>query len=544
VIKYIITGILMKNLTLVFCLIFSFQSVAQTIDGSDSLDSTFSETPQLTDQQADEAATFVHQGLKDKAIQEGCDNKTLKGCDGSSARPGLEDQIGKMYAVIFGLGPMLMKGSGGGSSSGGQTSGGTTSGGTTSGGTTTGTSGGTSGTEAGETKKTDYCIYIPIAYEGLSFLLQSSGQKQAQQDSANLDPQLASLVQLKEAHKTRKKTATQQSVVYGVTGACYAAQMFMGQTNTMTIVKMGAAGALSLLYMSKAKKHGKAADMVQAVIDGLPKAGDCNPWTGTACFCSEKTSAKLYPGQYQEVCVLNKGNFNGPLANDGCAVQVAGKISLDATCGCKATNTCLSSKISLGKSSLGLGANFVNDANKGLALLDPSQFDEAKLADFSSAMAAKLSKVPVKNVPDVKLTPAQKALADEMSKVAPASIAALAAASPTGAPPVGGLMGGGTSSALDKLPDSLKKDMKDFEVSGSYRKNGGFSPTSAAAEPGFSIPGLGGPQQPQGGVKVEEYAAKAMNNADVRNSPDVAIFDIISNRYRSSAWKRLDTEGK
>ncbi len=539
----------MKNLILVLCLILSFQSVAQTIDGSDSLDSTFSETTQLTDQQADEAATFVHQGLKDKAIEKGCDNKTLKGCDGSSAKPGLEDQIGKMYALLFGLGPMMMKKSGGGSS-GGESSGGTSSGGTTgtTSGTSSGASGGTTSGQTGETaKKKDYCIYIPMAYEGLSFLIQSSGQKQAQQESANLDPQLASLVQLKEAHKTRKKTATQQSVVYGVTGACYAAMLMMGKVDggPMTFVKMGAAGALSMLFMSKAKKHGKAAEMVQAVIDGLPKAGDCNPWTGTSCFCGEKTSLKLYPGQYQEVCVLNKGNPNGGLANDGCAVQVAGKISLDKSCGCKKTNSCLSSKISFGRSTLGLGANFVNDANKGLALLDPSQFDSAKLADFQSSMAAKLGKVPGQDIGDVKLNPGQKAMADELSKVAPASIANLAAASPSASPPVGGIMGGGTASALDKLPVSLKKDMKDFEVSGGYRGNGGFSPTSASGEQGFSLPGVGGQQEPQGGVQVEEYAAKAMDNADVRNSPDVAIFDIISNRYRSSAWKRLDTtEGK
>jgi hypothetical protein len=102
----------------------------------------------------------------------------------------------------------------------------------------------------------------------------------------------------------------------------------------------------------------------------------------------------------------------------------------------------------------------------------------------------------------------------------------------------------GGASALDKLPDAIKKDMKDFEVSGGYRGNGGFSPTSASGDPGFSLPGMGGQQEAQGGVQVEEYAAKAMENADVRNSPDVAIFDIISNRYRSSAWKRLDTEEK
>ena len=106
-------------------------------------------------------------------------------------------------------------------------------------------------------------------------------------------------------------------------------------------------------------------------------------------------------------------------------------------------------------------------------------------------------------------------------------------------------MSGATSASLNKLPEALKKNLKDFEVTGNYRRNGGYSPTASSAEPGFSIPGFGSPQQPQGGITVEEdFAAKAVSQADVRNTPDTAIFDIISNRYRTSAWKRLDAEEK
>lgn len=522
----------MKNLTFLLCLLLPLQAFSQGIDNNNSLDSTFSETTQLTDQQADEAQTFVHQGLRDKALKEGCKDKLLKDCDPNYPNQmgvllgGIENQIGMFYAMIFGLGGSMF---GGGGSSG-----------------TTATPP-AAPVEGAKTPQKDYCIYIPIAYEAISFAMQMGGQKRAEQDTANLDPQLAALAQLKEAHRTRKKTATMQSAVYGTTTACYGALLMMGpvQGGNMVYVKMGAAAALTALFMMKAKKHGQAANKVQEVIDSLPKAGTCNPWTGTACFCSEKTSAKLYPGQFQEVCVLNKGNFAGGKDNFGCAAQVNGKVTLDANCGCKKTNTCLSSKISFGRSSLGLGANFVNDANKGLQLLDPSQFDEAKLNAFSSNMATKANSIkPKGNIAVPKLNPRQKALADEMSNVAPASVAAMAATMNPASPPVGGLMSGSTASALDRLPPSLKKDMKDFEVSGGYRNSGASSPTSAAAEPGFSIPGMGAPQEPQGGVQIEEFAARAVSQADVRNTPDVAIFDIISNRYRSSAWKRLDTEGK
>ncbi len=529
----------MKILTYLICLSLTLQSFAQSVDNSDSLDSTFSETAQLTDAQNDESQTFIHKGIQEKKIKEGCDNKTLKGCDPSKVGGGLEDMIGKMYVLVFGLGPMLMN-RGGGSSSASTTATPATPAPNTPAPT------GTAPTPAPETPKKqgkDYCIYIPIAYEAISMLTQMGGQKQAQQETANLDPQLAALANLKEAHKTRKKTATQQSVAYGVTTACYAGMLIGGvlQPDPWIIAKMAGAGALTMLYKKKADKHADAAKKVQLVIDSLPKAGDCNPWTGTSCFCAEKTSAKLYPGQFQEVCVLNKGNFEGTLSNFGCAVQVAGKVSLDASCGCKKTNTCLSSKISIGQARLGLGANFINDANKGLQLLDPSQFDEAKLNAFQSSMAGKLAGVNIKGdpIPDVKLNPTQKAAADSLQGLVPPAIANLAAAGAPAGPPSGGLMGGSTASALDKIPAALRKEMKDFEVSGGYNARGGFSPTSASADQGFSIPGMQ-PANPEGGVQVEEYAEKAVSNADVRNAPETAIFDIISNRYRSSAWKRLE----
>ena len=158
-----------------------------------------------------------------------------------------------------------------------------------------------------------------------------------------------------------------------------------------------------------------------------------------------------------------------------------------------------------------------------------------------SSSAIKLSNVKINGdaIPDVKLTPSQKAAADSLQGLVPPAIANLAAAGSPSGPPTGGLMGGSTASALDKIPSALRKEMKDFEVSGGYRGNGGFSPTSAAAESSFSLPGMQ-PANPEGGVQVEEYAEKAINNADVRNAPETAIFDIISNRYRSSAWKRLE----
>jgi hypothetical protein len=38
------------------------------------------------------------------------------------------------------------------------------------------------------------------------------------------------------------------------------------------------------------------------------------------------------------------------------------------------------------------------------------------------------------------------------------------------------------------------------------------------------------------------FAEKAINNADVTNSPDTPIFDIISNRYMRSGMSKLQVQ--
>src|SRR5690606_14286228 len=157
-----------------------------------------------------------------------------------------------------------------------------------------------------------------LLYEGVATVIQGGQQNKAAAESANLnDPQLAALVNLKETHKARKRTSTYQSVVYGATSACYVAQMLLRpvQVDAKYVIKMTAAAGISALYMAKAKKHASAMKKIQKVIDSLPKTGDCNPWTGTACFCKEPTSQTLYPGQYQEVCILNNGIADGPKAD-------------------------------------------------------------------------------------------------------------------------------------------------------------------------------------------------------------------------------------
>ena len=47
-------------------------------------------------------------------------------------------------------------------------------------------------------------------------------------------------------------------------------------------------------------------------------------------------------------------------------------------------------------------------------------------------------------------------------------------------------------------------------------------------------------QESAGGTEIVSFAEAAVSKADVSNTPETPIFDIISNRYRRSGWQKLD----
>ena len=99
--------------------------------------------------------------------------------------------------------------------------------------------------------------------------------------------------------------------------------------------------------------------------------------------------------------------------------------------------------------------------------------------------------------------------------------------------------------ALAKLSPELKKKLA-TAISGNYKTSGGSNSHSSSDEPDFVMPTFGNNEQKneEGGVEVLSFAEQAVSKADVNNNPETPIFEIISNRYMRSAWKKLDTEGK
>lgn len=523
--------------------------------GENTLDKLYGNPGNLTDQEQDAANNFAHQGYRERKMKEACDEKNAD-CSTRAYDKGvlfdngkLEEMIGKGYVLIFG--GLSFIGGGGPSYKSTETAKNTD--GTVIRENVTDASGkiqkGADGQPLTQEKKeekdnTDYCMYAAMGWEMVSMLIQNDMQGNIQQETANIkDIQVRSLVALQKGHEARARTSLMQAVAYTAVFACYGVEMYMGgYSDWKMYAKMAGAGLISALYYVKWKKHLNAIEAVQAVIDSLPPAGDCNPYTGTQCFCSEITSKNMYPAEYHNVCVkkLRPTEIAGEV---GCGAMVNGKMVFDKQCKCRGTKTCFTAKITNFTPNFKLGNNVLSTANEGFDLLNTGEPDPARLEKYSTDARAMALKSFPKNakVPKVKLNPDQDKMAGEMSKFMPSDIAAIAAMAPSGGPPTG--LGIGKTAGLDTLPESAKKKLAEV-IKANYSSGGGgngnFIPKDNS--PGFQMPTFGQQAiEPDNRAEIVSFAEKAVNNADVSNSPDTPIFDIISNRYRRSGWNKVES---
>ncbi len=540
--------------------------------GAQTLDSVFSTATTMTDEEAKRAETWNHEGRKAAIVKENCatENKYFgeAGCDENKIDENgaiikgnlgntLENNLGKLYGVLFGSGFL-------------------TGGGpkvnvaedkkgadgkvikskekielTKADKKTLGKTGEVTDAKGNKVEqKNDYCIYAALGYELVAGMMQMAGQKQDATSAAG-DPQLQALLSLKQAHKTRKRTATYQAAIYTATTACYVARL-TGVLGGGKVVadfnywaKMSAAGVIAAVYIKKASKHKDAERAVERVIASLPKTGDCNPWTGTACFCKEPSSKTLYAPEYEEVCVANGGDNTTPKGQLGCGVLTNGKMTFDQNCECKKTNTCFKASMSAYSPSFSLGANFMNDANKGYTLLSDGSFDQGAFDGYSAGTFAKINKVGSKIVPsaapNLNLNSKQAKLANNLKGLG--ALGTAMAASDDYTPAGGGLMNSGTAS-LAALSPEIKKKLE-AETASAYKQSGpGFDANSNDEEPQIVMPSLGGESKTENGTEIVSFAEQAVSQADVTKAPETPIFDIISHRYRASGWNKLQADEK
>lgn len=504
-----------------------------------SLDDQFSEPTGLTDQQVQDSKDFVHQGVKDRTMKEGCD-KSKGACEGPKDGFQLEEMISAAYAaagLIPGFAKLTKKAEK--PATGGDTKPNSTP--------PAESANGEAGKKAEKDTTTDYCTYVAMGGEMVGKYMQTSFQKKAEESTLNIeDVQIKSLETVRQSHLARRKTSTYQASLYTGVTACYGMMLWKGGAalDWKLMAKMGGSATLATLYGLKIAKHNKAAKSVETVINDMKSSDKCDPWSRTPCFCKEASSKELYPIQYEEVCVLNNGDFDTPKVAMACVTQKGDTYEEDPNCKCKLTNTCVRNLFKGMKSVFNGGTNLLNDANNNLDAVMAGNFDSAAIekANLKNlALANKLMpKLPAKAL-SKKQSSKQESLAKALGEHMPESTARLVSGASRG--DTSSYSGGISDSATNSgLSPELEQKISNVEKPLEYEK-GKSKSQKASAEPEFTMPKFPGfgdeAKDESGGTEVLSFAEQAVSKADVSNAPETPIFDIISNRYRRS-WEKFE----
>jgi hypothetical protein len=530
-----------------------------------TLNESFESTSRpLTDAEQQQANNYYHGGRAQKILEEECaklgqkfNAQTGMGCTDESGRPGqvlkgmlggmIEEILPKLYGI---MGTAAMAG-GGSKIVFGQPD-------AQAGATPTTPSPGANPapqteaqatTETDKPDKQDYCIYIPMAGEAISLGMQTFANQNAQQATAQAssaaDAQKESLYAVARIHDTRAKTATMQGGVYAATSACYVAYIAMGAAVDWKMgLKIGAATLMSGIFFKKAGNHKNYAKGIREVANKLPGSGDCNPFTQTNCFCSEPSSQKSDFANWQKVCIAPELAANSTSTKTGipCAtITSQGTAQLDASCTCKRNNTCLNGTFSAGMGSIGFGGVDIADPLRLLNEMN-GQLDDANVTALGAQLNARsrriLDTTDFSGAPAASLDKKKTELAREMNKMGmPARLAALAANSANAPLPASVTGTGGLASIDSAMPASTRRSGVSYNYSGSGGSSSGRRNNEPAA---FKNPLA--KQQRTNGVQIETFAEQAMAQAEITKDSSVGIFDIISNRYRRSAWSRFEMD--
>lgn len=406
--------------------------------------------------------------------------------------------------------------------------------------------GGQASTDTDANKKPDYCIYIPMGGEVIASGMQIMGQRSAEQAAkANqADAQKESMYAVARTHDTRSQSANLQGGIYAATAACYIAYVAKGAVIDWKMgLKIGAAGLMSAIFFKKASNHKKYANGIRDVANKLPGAGDCNPHTQTNCFCSEPTSQRADFANWQKVCVVPElANRGGPTSTPvPCSQITNGQASLDAECTCKRNNTCLNGTFASSMGTIGFGGVDIADP---LRMLNETNgaFNDANVSALGAQLNAKskrlLDGASIGDIPSVSLDNKKREIAREINKLGmPARLAALTANQNNAALPASA-----TGVGLSSIDEIAERSARRQSSGVSYNYGGSGSGARRSRNEAAAFKNPLGKDDKRSAVQIETFAEQAMASADITKDTSKGIFDIISNRYRSSAWTRFDME--
>ncbi len=402
-------------------------------------------------------------------------------------------------------------------------------------------------------EKQDVCAMIPMVTEMGAGAYQAANQntimtqtQQAQAQSA-ADAQTENMYAIARMHDTRKQSANIQGVGWGATSACYAVVMMGGAAVDFKLVAKGATSVLfTVFYGLKAKNHEdwstKMTDRANK-LKTLLNAKNCDPVREKNCYCSMPSTK--YDPQY---CLKKPKNAKSPKIADN--ICVGGNAQVDPDCECRNTGSCFDQVLAGQMGQMNLGNTYMQGVIKDVSKITNSGLDYSTLDNGSFgnlAVGKNALKLKEKEINQL-LTPlndTQKADARfMMERGLPAAAAALLARMPETEQSkqlANQLRSGFTSNKalVAYAPTNRGSEQSSLHFNQNRPKSGrGYNDSENYVKNGS------GSNKTMNDTQVLNFAQKAQREAEIRKSPETPIFDIISYRYRSSAWKSLDVMSK
>lgn len=495
--------------------LFLISLLPMTLFAESAYDNIFQTSEEV--QNNGEAPEYTHQGRIDRLKEEGIGDikgcKDLNGCSEDSVMDGTFAQMvpvaGQMFSSFMGMVPNKLT------------------------------------KKSGETKEVqDYCGLIPQMTTSLGTQSEQAVVNNMQSLPQNPNNStVESLDQLARTHKTRATTSLIQSGGWASAGACYVGMIGAGGYKDPKIyAKLAASTFLSSFYGIKYKKHKEYRQEIMDLAAGLRKAGSCSPHENVHCFCNlEPTSAEYDPTNYEKYCLAPELKNRG---YDAIAC-LNSKGEADPNCNCKSSNSCLDRTFAIKAGEMDFAPNFTSQVLDNLKPLSNGSLIGGKLEgailNANNASKKLLKKDSDKITLDgpIKLRADQKEgilLAEKMGIPKKAAIQLAGAASSQ----LANQFSKGLASSLSKAPlEQYASKVSDAQY-GKINKRRSSSSTSSSNA--FINPFAQKKKErspASGGVEIEGFAQKAQRQAEVSKNKSRPLFEMISFRYRSSAWNRF-----
>lgn len=392
--------------------------------------------------------------------------------------------------------------------------------------------------------KKDRCALLPGAVEMAAQAMQQVQQQPVANSAQNMDPAIAqseSFFQLAKIHEIRQKTARVQEIGWAATGVCYAGYIVAGgYTDVSAYLKMAGAVAVGSFYKIKSDRHKKWADALKAKGNQLRTylgLHNCDPLKEKHCYCSLESN-KNDPNY----CLPKKKNNRPP--NKEAGPCITANNTIDEECGCVASKSCFDYQMASDLGSLNFGNNFMKSALADMNKISSAGFENGTLSGGEGGSLA-MAKNFLQNNKSPELGPInlnnkQKQNASGLTGIGiPPQLAAALAAMPESSAARSFASNikqsfGGANALKDKSPS---QEIKTSNLQFSQPKG---SKTGGRDEDEVNpyAPKVGKSVVP--GVETLNFAAKAQREAEITKSQEKPIFEIITHRYRTSAWKTFD----